>query len=136
MGSIMNFRVWSNTQKKFLNYEDHYDLIIYYLKSNLQKRKRSNSKSINIIPENEDLVFQMESGTIDVNGTLIYEGDILERENKFDEKERAFVTMGKIGLVAYYSAWPPFENRRLLNMFDSFNFKVIGNILENPELVC
>lgn len=82
----------------------------------------------NIFVCDEDLVFQQFTGLVDVNGKKIFEGDIVEWRNRFDECAKGSVN---------YTA-PSFEAYDLIrgeSIPMDGRSKVIGNIFENPELL-
>jgi len=75
---------------------------------------------------NEELTIQYFTGLKDANGKDVYEGDIIEREDQWDMTERAAVEFIAPSFVAVKDG---------CNLIGEGTFKVIGNILENPELL-
>lgn len=64
------------------------------------------------------------TGILDIEGKDIYEGDILEN--------KLYSSLGKAILVKFkFGCFTPFN----LDYIHSEDFKVIGNIFENPELL-
>jgi hypothetical protein len=67
------------------------------------------------------------TGLIDVKGNLIYEGDIIERFNQFDERER--------GVVTYFSPFFVALDKQQYDLLKTYNYYKIGNIFENENLL-
>ena len=116
----IKFRAWCKAKKKL--YEVYsiskYEIVVYDI---------SNQKEYLC----EDCVLLQYTGLKDKNGVEIYEGDIveniqyLEYEVKFLQDDCAFVFQRKQQNPIPISNSTVFYN----------NFKVIGNIYENPELL-
>lgn len=81
------------------------------------------------------------TGLKDINGTDIYEGDIIECIDSHGEPIRHFVEFcGRRGYYAQYfaghSPLPAYEAGPInQDYIDKFNKYVIGNIHDNPELL-
>ncbi len=109
----IKFRAWDKVEKKMYfsldGFDDTFDVL------NL-------SSSLDL-----DRYSLMEfTGLQDVNGNDIYEGDILE----FDEKEWG----GKKIFLVRYDKYNQFGGAGTLRDWEIF-CKIIGNIYENPELL-
>lgn len=83
---------------------------------------------------NETTICQC-TGREDKNGKLIFENDILSGhiDNEFPEDET------RKRVVWYENGWctnePGCDDYEELDDFDSENFEVIGNMIDNPELL-
>ncbi len=87
---------------------------------------------------NDDYIFMQYTGLKDKNGKEIYEGDILNCFNVWDE----YSVNGKLKWCGYYPAFDVItKNGGHLEedchcfTSDQWEFEIIGNIYENPELL-
>lgn len=116
MNRIMKFRAWSDK-----------GMISEFLPC-------GNSQAVYIHSGNEikiinNIILMQYTGLNDKNGKEIYEGDILVSEElkiRIEYKANAFVG---IYMGEYNCRWSPLENKNY------FQWEVIGNIYENPELL-
>lgn len=93
-------------------------------------------------PDNENTAYPIEESTIcqctglkDKNGKLIWENDIMEAhlDDKFPEDvTRVRVIWEKNG---WTTSEPGADCREYLDDFDTENFEVVGNYIDNPELL-
>lgn len=132
----IKFRVWDKDRKRMhIVGEFHHDSLsidednnIYYL--NLQCMEASPHKGID--PEHCAYRLMQYTGLKDKNGKEIYEGDIL----LYDSNSKTSVFYKNGAFVRSYG------NSNMYLLYDSFiedgclyNYEVIGNIYENPELL-
>jgi hypothetical protein len=109
-GTVIKFRIWDRIDKVFLSWEElFYSLPIGYV-------------------DNKNYVIQQFTGLNDKNGKDIYEGDLMKNPHfsevcqiKYNEFNAAF------------EVWT--NNYQLCSMNGWKNKEIIGNILENPELL-
>lgn len=83
-------------------------------------------------PKAEDVAIMQYTGLKDCNGVEIYEGDIIEVEDYYNNSEKS-----GIFAVSWYdrhSGWR-FNTCVAFHDFYISEYKVIGNIYENPELL-
>ena len=75
----------------------------------------------------ENCEIMQSTGLHDKNGKLIYEGDIVQFPNPYEENKifRQIVEWQELALTIGYSFTP----------FTALTVEVIGNIYENPELL-
>lgn len=119
---IPKFRVWDKEENKMINWGD------------LGFFKNKNDEDLRVLdltyfpPKFKNVKLMQSTGLKDINGTEIYEGDIVE--NEYDE----------IYVVKWFDAGFHLEEK-YNGGFDYFelhfgdNKEVIGNIYENPELL-
>lgn len=74
-------------------------------------------------------------GLTDINGVEIYEGDIIQLESGSDEFFVAPVAFDDGRFVLKHPEGYHGEWGLSWRLIDACNYKVIGNICENPELV-
>ncbi len=82
----------------------------------------------NINFKSPEYIFELFSGAYDGDGNKIFEGDILFCKNRF---YRSHV---KVTYDCQYAQFL-FENRNVKEFLEFNDVKVIGNKLENPELL-
>ena len=124
------FRVWDK-QDECYAYSNNSDVDLLYIETdgNLTYGVYSNEyEDMSYIPESEVIIEQC-TGLKDINGKLIYEGDILDNisideqyEVRWDEDTARFCCITDNEIY-------DFDN------FDVTAFEVIGNIHENKELL-
>ena len=120
----LKFRVYGKHQKKYI--ETHYSntfavtaegKIIHYLFHDNWDYPRSQSSNFPF------LVIEQYTGLKDKNGKEIYEGDIVEWQSHIIHREAVVFSDG----VFWATSIPLYEVAK--------NAEVIGNIMENPELI-
>lgn len=132
----IEFRVWDNQEKVYLNkkdigidnlgnvfifegYDDN-DADLWYAR-------------ILLDPENERYVIEQTTGLINKNGTEIYEGDIVKYSNgsgrvHYDSDKACFNVLGFYDGNQDYPTLAFSEN-------GNSSMEVVGNIHENPKLI-
>lgn len=85
---------------------------------------------------NNDLVLMQSTGLMEKNGKEIFEGDILSIETD-EENVRVEVSWDSKHALFVFESKKYNEKEALGELFEdnSYPFKIIGNIYENPELV-
>jgi len=104
---LIKFRAWDKRRKAF--YADH-----------------QNSESFAEDLGNDNYVLQQFTGLLDKNGKEIYEGDICEYADSYNEKRANVITWDERKAAFYIPgrAYPI-----------DYKIEVMGNIYENPELL-
>ena len=130
----IEFRVWDNQEKVYLNKKD---IAIDNL-GNVFVFEGCNDNDadlwhvrILVDPDNERYIIEQSTGLKDKNGTEIYEGDVIKVERDGIIYRVEWIH-GGFGLEPRYNS--PFCPR-LGNVEVREKIEVIGNIHENPELL-
>lgn len=132
MSRIIKFRIWDNLKKEWCNNQ-----LIWRMRADINSYATIAPPGIYFAQHPDGLTYQQFTGLHDKNEREIYEGDIVKFRSYDDWTDQE----GHIGLypiiwreiehIGYYSAgwsagyhgsWPK-------------EMEVVGNILENPELL-
>jgi uncharacterized phage protein (TIGR01671 family) len=126
------FRVWDKSRGRFLNSEPS-DLI--YLYSHIKARDLGGFSVFSIVVDN--IVVQYATGALDKYGMKIYEGDIVIYRNKNREIRIGQYFDGEADRSGYFIQDPKFPhgNFGTGRLSDFEKCEIIGNIMENPELL-
>lgn len=127
----VKFRVWCANKKEF---EKHPVLInqigdIYHFDKNI------------VVPTRKDThIIQTFTGLHDKNGKEIYEGDIVECREPYNDLEVAVIRwddkLAKFVFDMYYDGETEITETLDADNWISVNhFEIVGNIYENPELL-
>ena len=129
MNNQLNFRVWYKN-----SWQDHCVIGKGFV------RVFKVDDEMNLIPLN-DAVLQFFTGKLDKAGDKIFEGDIIEYTEKLHEHGDAQTLRGVVVYDTDYAAFGianPVDLNSVWNLFSDmtiYNFQVIGNIHENPNLL-
>ena len=117
MQDRFRFRVWNKEFNKLYTWEDLVDkkgsCSLYWCMLQAQNNEENN-------------ILMQCTGVKDITGKLIYEGDIVERENVQGKKR---------GVVSFNQALLHFEATNMSLFSLVHRAEVIGNIYENPDLI-
>lgn len=122
----IKFQVYDKNQKYFYSKGDfigNYDDLYF--------------EDINIIFTNKDLIFQQYTGLNDNSGIEIYEGDVLQfikERNPMDSLMSNYFS-GDINEVIWKNSMFLLGDDELYSCIKHGEFKIIGNICSNPELL-
>lgn len=138
MSRDIKFRVWDKTSNRML-YHDDFERVELDTKNKvvtlIADEESDNSHEVLDYEDGIEAEILQYTGLKDKNGKEIYEGDILERHEYWPiriEYDKGCFMVRDLDKVRY--------NNLILNVpicnFESINdWKVIGNIYENPELL-
>lgn len=118
----LNFRVWDNVNKEFLNKARLKDFASGFI--NFDGKEM-------IIHGGRDFEISQDTGCKDDKGNRLFVGDIVEEQflNNPPYPVGVIVYNGRENIVLMMT------NKLYTSLFDSFNYHKIGNIWENPELI-
>lgn len=114
---IPKFRAWDNENKCWTNYAITDDLQIFYDKYTGRWHRKNKDR----------FVLVQSTGLKDKNGEEVYEGDIVKVET------RGGVVYGDVKYKSCSFMICSEDMDRI--MLDCWDYEVIGNIYENPELM-
>ena len=143
MDSRFKFRIWDNTTKKMTHLPRHFNAVMVngtvcivesFPNMNGFYKKR-------VSKEFDDAVLMQCTGLEDIAGKLIYEGDIL-----FEDCKNEVYPNGKYWIVKWHDKHTQFYiemiNPSKYEFYPQWHlarhdldYKIIGNIYENPELL-
>lgn len=132
MDNEMKFRAWDDKNKKMIYSKD-----IYHDDGIAEKYVQVFDESGDLLiidteDNDRELKLLQSTGLKDLNGTELYEGDILKT------RTRGFVAVRiELGnaMVTYQSGVNTRTTLVLSSFLDKYKVKVIGNIYENMELL-
>lgn len=124
MNREIRFRIWSPKHKIFI------EMFPYNL---------FHEVGLNGMFKQKEYIFQQFTGLKDSAGKDIYEGDIIKLNSESLVQEVKFGKLSdgkdKEGITCFFLDGSRFGNGWVEPRFDSKNYKIIGNIFENPELL-
>lgn len=131
----LKFRVWdillnryrSPDEDEIFSLTKHGYLVVY--------RKSDHSYQI---ANKEHFIVERCTGFYDSKGTLIYQGDIIERyDSSFNPPEHIFrrAVFFNTSYACFYELFPGAKVRHPLDAYTAVTGKVVGNINENVDLL-
>lgn len=133
------FRVWSKQERRLIPSEDI--LAIDYENEEIDAQKIYFEDGLPVERDIytygfENIKLMQSTGLTDKNGKEIFEGDILSIETD-EENVRVEVSWDSKHALFVFESKKYNEKEALGELFEdnSYPFKIIGNIYENPELV-
>jgi uncharacterized phage protein (TIGR01671 family) len=139
MNNRFKFRVWDKITNQYLQELGIYYWHIPYSLDGEEITGEANLVGLSELLKHDNFVTQQYTGLTDSNDDPIYEGDILMY------KSGSIPTTGVIGQVLYEAdeggyifQWDrkgPNQHHINLNCDVAFESVIVGNILENPELL-
>lgn len=134
MDRVIKFRVWEPFQNRYLNEDDSYLIDnqggLWWVDKKEKARTETHDTFYHTI--------QRFTGLLDKNKKEIYEGDILKgfHWEMPDEEIIDYVTF-RCGSFCFFEGYFSFEEfiSNNKNPDTLYDFEIIGNIFENPELL-
>lgn len=123
---ILKFRIWSKTLK---NFEDSASNWANDSEELYCPIRHIFIESLKIIQESDDYIIQQFTGLKDKNGKEIYEGDILSAGSTY----KPYVVEYNDRIGAFAGGMFRFNGEGM--SIRTVSLEIIGNILENPELL-
>lgn len=137
MNDRFKFRVWDKGNE---HYVDYADLLYIEPSGEITYACYDSDREDMYYYEQDDVVIEQCTGLKDKNGKLIYEGDIIEKQNQkfvikyefdsfvaYSEEKKPVSIYGLFAFKLCFGGWPEKETENTI--------EVIGNIHENPELL-
>lgn len=137
MNDRFKFRVWDKGNE---HYVDCADLLYIEPSGEITYACYDGDREDMYYYEQNDVVIEQCTGLKDKNSTLIYEGDIIEKQNQkfvikyefdsfvaYSEEKKPVSIYGLFTFKLCFGGWPEKETENTI--------EVIGNIHENPELL-
>lgn len=130
MNDRFRFRAWDKQDKELIyEAENTYDCQSY----NGHTIWHDNFACL--LDDEERYTVEQCTGLKDKNGKLIYEGDIVKRHSKYSEEEKDVILQVEWNCKGgRYITTDKKHDNWFFSMFD-YEYEVIGNIHENPELL-
>ena len=118
---IPRFRAWDRETKSMNGMAEIY---------------RNRKQEIELHPRDENIILMQSTGLRDKNGKEIFEGDILSVETD-EENVKVEVSWDSKHALFVFESKKYNEKEPLAELFEdnSYPFKIVGNIWENPELL-
>lgn len=117
MSDRFKFRVWDKEIKQYIDYGQ-------WLSCAIEFNFNPFTKEVWCEFDDSQYIVEQCTGLRDKNGKLIYEGDVVRQISKCEPEYEEYITEVKWCGLGY-------------SLYDkeSFDYEVIGNIHENPELL-
>jgi len=90
-------------------------------------------------PTDKCTILMQYTGLKDKNGVEIYEGDVLalwEYETKFPARKYNDDSNCIVEWSVKFGGWYDIRHDHRINIYPSDRYEIIGNIYQNPELLC
>ncbi len=134
MNDRFKFRIWDKECNYFHDMPDYFVGMDASL--NVLQRNHRNEWDILPLENQENYVIQQCTGLKDKNGEFIFEGDLLHSERNDELFDPAvFVIDWSEGIMWVDDIDPEVLGSCPFTLHENYDYEIIGNIFENPELL-
>lgn len=131
---MIKFRAWDKKTKTMYEVKS----IVFTLQSMLCVNKKAVYPERTLYLDDDDTILMQYTGLKDKNGVEIFEGDIVDAYDYYENLGRKYKTTRFTGVITYeensfyLKDGEGFFNNRWVNAEE---IEIIGNIYENPDLL-
>lgn len=129
MNDRFKFRAWDKSFRRMI-----YNIFFFWKENTITVYELHKDASKSYLP-NSHIVLEQCTGLKDKNGRLIYEGDIVKRIDKYDSESSAVLLQVEWNNKGGRYITTDKTHDTWTFSYSDYEYEVIGNIHENPELL-